>query len=190
VDVTLIMVSPRLDQELVPGVANSYVFQIQNLGDAYRFTISATDNQEFLQTVSPVTLTLSTNQSANVTVQMQAPTSAAPGLSDILTLMQWYSGNKLCGAYQCRWLPDDGSRRNGHISPKMWPVGTTVTITGTGFRDTQGAGVVTFNGVSAGLASPWSATSITVVVPSGATTGNVVVTVVEIASNGINFKVH
>jgi len=45
---------------------------------------------------------------------------------------------------------------------------------------------VTFNGISA-LVTSWSATSITATVPSGATTGNVVVTVSGVQSNGLTF---
>jgi uncharacterized protein (TIGR03437 family) len=45
---------------------------------------------------------------------------------------------------------------------------------------------VTFNGISA-LVTSWSATSITATVPSGATTGSVVVTVSGVQSNGLTF---
>jgi hypothetical protein len=66
--------------------------------------------------------------------------------------------------------------------------GTAVTLTGTNFGSTQGGSTVTFNGTSATVSS-WSATSITAAVPSGATTGSVVVTASSIASNGIKFIV-
>lgn len=68
------------------------------------------------------------------------------------------------------------------------PVGATVTITGANFGATQGTSTVTFNG-TAGTPSAWSDTSIDVPVPAGATTGNVVVTVSGIASNGLPFTV-
>ena len=68
------------------------------------------------------------------------------------------------------------------------PVGATVTITGANFSATQGASTVTFNG-TAGTPSAWSDTSIDVPVPVGATTGNVVVTVNGVASNGLPFTV-
>jgi len=64
-----------------------------------------------------------------------------------------------------------------------------VTITGTNFGATQGASTVTFNGTAATVTS-WSATSIVAPVPNGATTGNVVVTVGGVASNGVNFTVN
>ena len=74
------------------------------------------------------------------------------------------------------------------ISPTSGPVGSSVTITGTNFGSTQGTSTITFNGVAAKPTS-WSATSITAPVPSGATTGNVVLTVGGLASNGITYTV-
>jgi hypothetical protein len=64
-----------------------------------------------------------------------------------------------------------------------------VTITGANFGATQGDSSVTFNGVSAGVAANWSDTSITLIVPSGAGTGNVVVTVAGQSSAGAPFTV-
>ena len=74
------------------------------------------------------------------------------------------------------------------LSPNDGPVGTSVTITGTNFNATQGTSTVTFNGISATPTS-WSATSISVPVPSGAITGPVVVTVNSQASNNVTFTV-
>lgn len=54
-------------------------------------------------------------------------------------------------------------------------VGDTVTVTGSGFEDSQGSGSVTINGVEATIVS-WSDTEIVINVPEGATTGDVVVT--------------
>lgn len=68
------------------------------------------------------------------------------------------------------------------------PVGTSVTLTGTGFGATQGTSTVTFNG-TAGTPTTWSTTSIVVPVPSGASTGDVVVTVAGVASNAMPFTV-
>jgi hypothetical protein len=74
------------------------------------------------------------------------------------------------------------------LSVTTGPVGTTVTLTGANFRATQAQSTVTFNGVTA-VPSAWSATSITVTVPAGATTGQVRVTVGAGVSNGIQFTV-
>ena len=75
------------------------------------------------------------------------------------------------------------------LSPNSGPAGTTVTISGCNFGSSQGTSTVTINGANAGSASSWSATSIKINVPSGATSGNVVVTVGGVASNGLNFTV-
>src|SRR5208283_730438 len=74
------------------------------------------------------------------------------------------------------------------LSQTSGPVGTSVTIAGTSFGARQGTNTVTVDG-STGTPTAWSGTSITVPVPSGATTGNVVVTVGGVASNGVNFTV-
>jgi YD repeat-containing protein len=74
------------------------------------------------------------------------------------------------------------------LSPSSGVVGTSVTISGSNFGASQGMSTVSFNGTSA-TPSSWSATSIVVSVPSGATTGNVVVTVGGQSSNGSLFTV-
>jgi hypothetical protein len=67
--------------------------------------------------------------------------------------------------------------------------GSSFTITGTNFGATQGNGGVTLNSIPATVSS-WSATSIVAQVPSGVTTGNVVVKAAGgILSNGVRFKV-
>src|SRR5208283_2024876 len=75
------------------------------------------------------------------------------------------------------------------IYPASGPVGTQVTITGSGFGWNQTICTVTFNGTAAGTASSWADTSITVNVPSGATTGNVVVAMYGAPSNPVVFTV-
>jgi RHS repeat-associated protein len=74
------------------------------------------------------------------------------------------------------------------LTPNAAAVGASVTIAGTTFGPTQGSSTVKFNGTSAAVTN-WSATSVSVTVPSGATTGNVVVTVSSHASNGVSFTV-
>ena len=61
-------------------------------------------------------------------------------------------------------------------------------IAGSGFGPSQGSSTVTFNGVAAPVTA-WSDTLIKAVVPDGAGSGNVVVTVGGIASNGVYFDV-
>jgi len=74
------------------------------------------------------------------------------------------------------------------LNPTSGVVSTSVTITGTNFGSTQGTSTVKFNGTAATPTS-WSATSIVAPVPTGAATGNVVVTVGGAASNGVTFTV-
>jgi uncharacterized repeat protein (TIGR01451 family) len=75
------------------------------------------------------------------------------------------------------------------LTPTAGAIGTLVTIAGHGFGGAQGSSTVTFNGTDAGLAATWSETLITINVPSGATTGPVIVTVGGIASNRVVFTV-
>ena len=65
-------------------------------------------------------------------------------------------------------------------------VGAAVTVTGTNFG--WSTGTVKFNGIAATV-SYWSPTSIAVTVPSGASTGNVVVFASGVNSNEVNFTV-
>jgi hypothetical protein len=73
------------------------------------------------------------------------------------------------------------------VSANSGAIGTPVTISGTSFG-AQGTNTVTFNGVASGPTT-WSDTSITAPVPTGATSGPIVVTVNGIASNGVSFTV-
>jgi YD repeat-containing protein len=76
------------------------------------------------------------------------------------------------------------------LTPSSGIVGTSVAIAGTNFGSSQGNGTVTFNGLTASSIGPWSNTGITATVPSGATTGNVVVTAAGgVQSNGVIFTV-
>ena len=68
------------------------------------------------------------------------------------------------------------------------PVGQEITINGANFGASQGSSTVTFNGVNA-IPTSWSAQAITVPVPTGATTGKIVVKVNGVASNGVEFMV-
>lgn len=74
------------------------------------------------------------------------------------------------------------------ISPTQGPVGTSVVITGTGFGSSQGSSTVKFNGAAATI-SVWSSTSLTMTVPTGATSGGVIVTVSNVPSDDAPFTV-
>jgi len=62
-----------------------------------------------------------------------------------------------------------------NFTPKSGPVGTTVTISGTGYSATASQNTVTFNGTAATVSSA-TATQLVVTVPTGATTGPIAVT--------------
>jgi hypothetical protein len=75
------------------------------------------------------------------------------------------------------------------VSPSSGSEGSQVTIAGSNFGATRGTSLVGFNGTSVSTITAWSNNSISVLVPRGATTGTVVVTVRGVASNGILFTV-
>ena len=76
------------------------------------------------------------------------------------------------------------------LSDTTGPVGTPVLIVGSGFGASQGGSVVMLSGVSLPVSS-WSDTSITVTIPSGATSGELLVSVAPSMndSNGWIFTV-
>lgn len=75
------------------------------------------------------------------------------------------------------------------ISPNAGPVGTLVSVTGSNFGTSQGNSTISFAGVAASNVGAWSATSITATVPNTAGSGNVLVSVNNLQSNGIPFTV-
>src|ERR1700687_2321719 len=75
------------------------------------------------------------------------------------------------------------------LSPSSGAVSASVTITGTNFGSSPGGSTVKFNTTTATTITSWTATTIVAKVPTGATTGNVVVTVSGVASNGKPFTV-
>ena len=75
-----------------------------------------------------------------------------------------------------------------NLTPNFGPIGTSVTVNGANFGATQGTSTLSFNGT---LATPtsWNASSIVAPVPTGATSGNVIVSESGVPSNGVNFTV-
>jgi RHS repeat-associated protein len=70
------------------------------------------------------------------------------------------------------------------ISPATGTAGSAVTITGAGFGATQSTSAVSFNGQAAASVTNWSDTRIVAIVPLGASTGPVRVTVAGITVTG------
>lgn len=87
---------------------------------------------------------------------------------------KWITINKLCIT---------------SISPASGVAGTTVTISGGGFKSSQGSGYVQFNGVGTTTVNSWNDSLITVRVPQNAASGLITVVVDGKTSNGINFTV-
>ncbi|HXO37244.1 MAG TPA: IPT/TIG domain-containing protein [Candidatus Acidoferrum sp.] len=84
------------------------------------------------------------------------------------------------------------------ITPPEAPAGGTITIAGSGFGPSQwipaGGGItyvgsISLNGADVGLAVSWSDTSITVALPSTATSGSLTVTKYNATSSGTPFTV-
>jgi hypothetical protein len=75
------------------------------------------------------------------------------------------------------------------INPVKGPVGTSVTITGSGFGTASDTRSITFNGVTAATPTFNSDTQAVAKVPANASTGDVIVTVNGEASNGVDFEV-
>jgi IPT/TIG domain len=84
-----------------------------------------------------------------------------------------------------------GGARLIRLSPNSGLVGSSFTITGANFGPAQGTSTITLNNVPFDVehVTFWSNNAITVVVPSGATSGNVVVIVGNLASNALFFTV-
>src|SRR6266403_390296 len=163
---------------LPPGVA----------GTAYSQMVAATGFGTLTFTTSagavPSGLTLSS-------AGLISGTPDAPNVTSNFTVMVTDSSNPAQTATQALSilinLPPPPTITS--LSQNAGAVGASITITGTNFGTPQGSSTVTFNGNTAAAASAWSATSITVLVPAGATTGNVVVTVFGVASNGSPFTI-
>lgn len=69
------------------------------------------------------------------------------------------------------------------VSPSPSGPGYSVTLTGTGFGSSRGTSVVYFNSLPATVYGTWTNTSISVTVPTGATSGPVSVVVNNLGSN-------
>lgn len=72
------------------------------------------------------------------------------------------------------------------LTPASGVSGTVITINGTNFGALQGSSTVSVDGVTA-VPATWSATAISFPVPTGASTGDVVVSVNSIPSNALTF---
>jgi len=121
----------------------------------------------------------------NSCIYVQVPAGLPVGMVLVQVTVGGVNSNPL--GFTVTPTPPSGSQIS--LLPNSGPVGTPVTITGMNFTATQGS-VTFFNQVIAPSGSVnWSAASILVPVPSGSTTGNVVVTVGTQGSNPATFTV-
>lgn len=109
--------------------------------------------------------------SAGTAYRSTAQTGGAPGISTVQSL-----------------TPKAGLLAITGIAPTAGVAGATVTVFGQNFGVHQGSSTVTFNGIPASVVM-WNNWTILANVPSGNSSGNVVVTVAGTPSNGFNFKV-
>jgi len=106
------------------------------------------------------------------------PSTLLPGFSDVIVTVSGVASN----AQSFLVIPTITA-----VSPATAaPIGGMVTVTGTSFGSAPGA--ITFNGTPA-VPSTWSNTSVTFPIPSGATSGDIVVTSNGWDTNGVNYFV-
>lgn len=111
-------------------------------------------------------------------ISVLVPASAAPGVVQVAVNTAGVSSNT---------TPFTVIPSVTGLSPSSAPVGGSVSIQGNNFG-VSGSGTVTFNGLTAPVLG-WSQTGITTQVPSGATSGNLVVTSNGTPSSGVAFSV-
>jgi YD repeat-containing protein len=111
-------------------------------------------------------------------IQTTVPSGVAPGAGPVVVTVNG--------------LPSNGSTFTalphiGSVSPASAAFGDPITITGTTFGTTQGSGSVKLGTTAVTNVTSWNNTSIGVTVPSGASSGQFVVTAGGNASNGAAF---
>ncbi len=116
---------------------------------------------------------------SNTTIIVAIPAGATTGLLTVTV----GGASALAGRFSIVSGPAISS-----LSPASAAIGSSIKVIGSNFGSTQTFSTVTFNGIAATPAS-WTAGSILVPVPAGATSGPVVVNVNGVASNGVQFTV-
>ena len=80
-----VSLKPPAPQDLRPGMTTALMYQVRNDGAPATFSFAATDDQHYIGSVSPASVTLGTGESSNVTVQLTPPASARIGSADNVT---------------------------------------------------------------------------------------------------------
>jgi subtilisin-like proprotein convertase family protein len=78
--------------DLHPGETTTYKLQVKNFGAVDSFQLSGHDDL-FIRSISPATFTLNTNQSIDVTVELEPPPDTPHGYADTLTFLAQSTGN-------------------------------------------------------------------------------------------------
>ena len=120
----------------------------------------------------------------HIKVNVTAADKAQPGARDVIVTTPGVTTDPLASGFTVHSAPP----RLDSISKSYGRVGDTVILSGEWFGKLQLASAVKFNGKAAECTS-WNDTSITCKVPSGAKSGNVVVTTSEGSSAGKAFAV-
>jgi hypothetical protein len=164
-----VSVTPPSRQDLRPGVTTTLTYQVRNDGPAGTFAISATDDQHYITSVSPTTLTLASGATANVAVTLTPPAGARVGSSDSITVTAQSASVAtlhnsasltvfVTGAVQVPGRPDFIADIVGQETVAPGVVGLDVRFTNTGvgtaqnmtlgtlaLRTLSGSGAVTLN---------------------------------------------
>jgi len=168
-------VAARFNESMAPASINGTSVLLRVGATVVPATVSYTEATR-TATLAPTAL-LAPLTTYTVTVK-----SGASGVTDL-------AGNPL--ASDATWsftTTNDAQPVITSLSQVSGSVGTSITITGSHFGPTAATGSVSFNGATAATTS-WTTTSIVTIVPVGATSGPVVVTVGGQASNAVTFTV-
>jgi beta-lactam-binding protein with PASTA domain len=82
-----IEVEVPFQQQLLPGQRTAYVFQVTNRGTPNTVLCTASDNRGFVVGVSPATAALGSDETVEVTVELEVPADTPRGSSERLTLL-------------------------------------------------------------------------------------------------------
>jgi len=152
-------------------------------GGAQNFTAIGTFSDS-----STESLTSATWSSSNTAIATLSNDSSDRGVASGLTtgtVAVNACAGQVCGSTTLSVVP---SPSIATIYPASGPVGSIVTIIGANFGASQSSVTVSFNGIAATVIG-WNNTTVTATVPAGATTGNVLLTVSGVPSNGMTFAV-
>ena len=122
-------------------------------------------------------ITVTPNSWSDTSITATSPTPSAAGPEPIVVTVSSHASNSVNYVVVPTII---------EVNPPAGVVGSSVTIRGNVFGNTQGTSTITFNGVSA-VPTTWQAYAVQTTVPTSATSGPLVVTVNGVPSNSFNF---